>query len=133
KIVWSIDGVTLGVTRASNPQAGHGQTVSEMQRLTLTPGANRITAVAYDQRDLVASAPATRTVYLASAPPAPPAPPPAIPPSQPPHPRPAAAGNFRGPCHRYQRHAATHRDPDHPYRSRRRHWAGALDAQRGPG
>jgi hypothetical protein len=81
KIVWSIDGVTLGVTRASRPQAGHGQTIPETQRLTLTPGANRITVVAYDQRDLVASVPATRTVYLASAPSVPPAPPPATPPS----------------------------------------------------
>jgi WD40 repeat protein len=79
KIVWSIDGVTLGVTHASNPQAGRGQTVPETQRLTLTPEANRISVVAYDQRDVVASAPATRTVYLVSAPPAPPAPPPATP------------------------------------------------------
>jgi WD40 repeat protein len=82
KIVWSIDGVTLGVTRASSPQAGRGQTIPETQRLTLTPGSNTITVVAYDQRDLVASAAATRTVYLISAPPAPPAPPPATPPSR---------------------------------------------------
>ena len=27
KIVWSIDGVTLGVTRASSPQAGRGQAI----------------------------------------------------------------------------------------------------------
>jgi WD40 repeat protein len=84
KIVWSIDGVTLGVTRASRPQAGRGQTVPETQRLTLTPGANRITVVAYDQRDVVASTPATRTVYLAAAPPAPPVPP-APPPATPPN------------------------------------------------
>ena len=81
KIVWSIAGVTLGVTRASRPQIGRGQTIAEMQRVTLTPGMNTITVVAYDQRDLVASAPATRTVHLASAPPAPPAPPPVTPPS----------------------------------------------------
>jgi WD40 repeat protein len=75
KIVWSIDGVTLSVTRASSPQAGQGQTIPETQRLTLTPGPNTITVVAYDQRDLVASAPATHTIHLASTPPAPPVPP----------------------------------------------------------
>jgi hypothetical protein len=79
KIIWSIDGMTAGVTRASSPQAGRGQTIPETQRLTLAPGTNTITVVAYDHRDLVASAPATRTVHLATPPPAPP---PFIPPSQ---------------------------------------------------
>jgi WD40 repeat protein len=82
KIVWSIDGVTLGVTRASRPQVGPGQTLAETQRVTLTPGTNTITVVAYDQRDRVASALATRVVHLATAPPAPPAPPPATPPGR---------------------------------------------------
>jgi hypothetical protein len=86
KIVWSIDGVTLGVTRAHRSQAEQGQTIPEMQRLHLTPGRNTITVVAYDQRDLVASAPVTLTVHLATLPtaplPSPPAPPPshALPP-----------------------------------------------------
>ena len=79
KILWSIDGVTVGVTRASSPQAGRGQTIPETLRLMLAPGTNTIAVVAFDQRDLVASAPATLTVHLATPPPASP---PSTPPSQ---------------------------------------------------
>jgi WD40 repeat protein len=83
KIVWSIDGVTLGVTRARSPQVGRRQTRPETQRLPLAPGTNTITVVAYDQRDLVASAPATLTVHRATPPPAPPPATPSVPPSAP--------------------------------------------------
>jgi WD40 repeat protein len=87
KVIWNIDGVTLGVTRVSSPRAVWGQAIPHAQRLPLAPGTNTITIVAYDQRDLVASAQATVTVHLASLPPAPPldtlsAPPPAPAPSQ---------------------------------------------------
>jgi WD40 repeat protein len=85
KVVWNIDGVTLGVTRASSPRAVRGQAIPHAQRLPLASGSNTITVVAYDQRDLVASAQATVTVHLASPPPAPsPATPSVPPPSTPP-------------------------------------------------
>jgi hypothetical protein len=80
KVVWNIDGVTLGVTRASNPRAVRGQAIPHAQRLPLAPGTNTITVVAYDQRDLVASAQATVTIHLASPPPTPPPATPAVPP-----------------------------------------------------
>jgi WD40 repeat protein len=83
KVVWNIDGVTLGVTRASSPRAVRGQTISHAQRLPLAPGTNTITVVAYDQRDLVASAPATLTVHLATPSPAPPPATPSVPPPAP--------------------------------------------------
>jgi WD40 repeat protein len=87
KVVWTIDGVTLGVTRASSPRAMRGQATPHAQRLPLAPGTNTITVVAYDQRDQVASTQATVTVHLASPPPAPPpATPPVPPPSTPPSP-----------------------------------------------
>ena len=89
KIVWSIDGVTLGVTRASTAQAGRGRSLSDTQRLPLTPGTNTITVVAYDQHDRVASAPATLAVHLALSAPAPAAP--AAPPVPPVAPSPSHA------------------------------------------
>ena len=88
KVVWNIDGVTLGVTHASSPRAVRGQAIPHAQRLPLAPGTNTITVVAYDQRDLVTSAQATVTVHLASPPPAPP---PAIPSVPPPSPAPSHA------------------------------------------
>jgi hypothetical protein len=81
KVVWNIDGVTLGVTRASSPRAVRGQAIPHAQRLPLAPGANTITVVAYDQRDLIASAQATVTVHLASPLPASPPATPSVPPS----------------------------------------------------
>src|SRR5262249_26396152 len=83
KVVWAIDGVTLGVSRVSRQYAGRGQTIPGTQRFVLTPGTNTITVVAYDQQELVASTPATLVVHLATPPPAPPALPPATPPSHP--------------------------------------------------
>src|SRR5467141_2515525 len=80
KVVWNIDGVTLGVTGSSSPRAVRGQAIPHAQRLPLAPGANTITVVAYDQRDLVTSTQATVTIHLASPPPAPPPAPPSIPP-----------------------------------------------------
>src|SRR5207302_1952013 len=80
KVVWNIDGVTLGVTRASSPRTVRGQATPHAQRLPLAPGTNTITVVAYDQRDLVISAQATVTVHLASPPLAPPPATPSVPP-----------------------------------------------------
>src|SRR5262249_24782966 len=87
KVIWNIDGVTLGVTRASSSRAVRGQAIPHAQRLPLAPGTNTITVVAYEQRDLVASTQATVTVHLASPPPAyspatPSVPPPSTPLSQ---------------------------------------------------
>jgi WD40 repeat protein len=79
QVVWAVDGVTVAVTPARSPQAVRGQAVTQMHRLALTPGPNRVTVIAYDQHNVASSIPATRTIQVVPPPPALPSPAPAAP------------------------------------------------------
>jgi WD40 repeat protein/uncharacterized caspase-like protein len=58
RVEWRVNGITVGV---STPETASGQ-VAVTQMLALDPGANTVEVVAYNSRNLLASAPAQATV-----------------------------------------------------------------------
>ena len=125
KIVWSIDGVTVGVTRASSPQAGRDRRYrrrnASCSRPAPTPSLwSPMTSVIWSpqpQRRSPSIWPRHRQPLTLHTP----------------KPRPPAAGDLCDPGHRHHRHATEYRHPGYPHRSRGRDWQGPLDAQCGAG